>query len=149
MANNVNKRTVALARLRALTSAAKGESPQGYLKSWDMVRIIDDICDAIEGTSGGSGAGCSCNIVVATENTVTGALDKTWQEIRDADIAIIRIRYVDSQNNDNVFSYIAHTAETSDESFVVLYDSDAGGENTFRADSANGYPVRVEGDPLA
>lgn len=149
MANNVNKRTVALARLRALTSAAKGESPQGYLKSWDMVRIIDDICDAIEGTSGGSGAGCSCNIVVATENTVTGALDKTWQEIHDADIAIIRIRVFDTQNNDKEFNYIAHTVETPDASFVVLYDFDVGEDGTFRTDSANGYPVRVSNPDVA
>ena len=149
MGNNVNKRTVALARLRALTSAAKGESPQGYLKSWDMVRIIDDICDAIEGTSGGSSAVCSCNIVVATENTVTGVLDKTWQEIRDADIAIIRIQVVDAQNNDKEFNYIAHTIETSDASFVVEYGSEGVADYTFRTDSANGYPVRVTDPPVA
>ena len=145
--NNLEKYLEAI-----LDKIADGTETDIPRPSWNIEKYLAAIYEALSSGGGGGsgGAGCSCNIVVATENTVTGALDKTWQEIRDADIAIIRIRVIDTQNNDKEFNYIAHTVETSDASFVVLYDFGRG-DGTFRTDSANGYPVRVNGgsdDPV-
>lgn len=85
--------------------------------------------------SGGGGQGGSNVLVVHLDND-TNTLDKTWQEIHDADCAMIR-----NGDDDYTMWMLVLAAETeSGPNYYVLALGDSG---TFQlnANSANGYPV--------
>ena len=70
-------------------------------------------------------------VLVVTDTE--GTLDKTWQEIHDADLAIIRITDVNNEMFKMVTMAIIRKNNTYD--IVDMY------ETTYSASSASGYPV--------
>ena len=78
---------------------------------------------------GGSGGG----VLVITDTD--GTLDKTWQEIHDAPLSVLR------QEGEYLF-YIVVTAE-EDSTFIVVFSSITDNATAiYTASSASGYPVR-------
>lgn len=101
----------------------------------DVLTVVDGKW-AKAAPSGGGG------ILVATDTN--GTLDKTWQEIRDADYAIV---VQDFENSGEVYHLTAPLFQTiiiDDEDYVIsVY---VGGDTVYYStDSADGYPVREEG----
>lgn len=89
--------------------------------------IAQGLCaDAATYFGGGSGGG------VLVVHDVSGTLDKTWQEIHDADAAVIH-----STNGTNVlFGFVMAAQEAKGGGYeVVRMDS-----STYTAETANGYP---------
>ena len=93
-------------------------------------------------SGGGGGGGSDANILVTHPDPDTGILDKTWQEIRDADIAFIKDTVVTEYENSGISCPITatwfqdnvyHLAAVTDN--VPLY---------WDADAADGYPYPVE-----
>ncbi len=89
----------------------------------------------------GSGGGTGGGALIATLNLQTGALDKTWTEINNADIAFVSI----TESGLNVRGFVAMTAP-SDNGYMVgaisYSDTESGiGMLRFTTDSADGYPV--------
>jgi hypothetical protein len=102
------------------------------------------------GSGGGSGGGVLVVNEVYDESTDTVTLDKTWQEIRDANYAIIKsddgsneiniyqiasIGYVPFKQEYHVYVYVPVQAEDSGQ-FVIVRGS-------YVTQSADGYPVAV------
>ena len=91
-----------------------------------------------------SGGGSSGGVLVVGMDADTGALDKTWQEIHDADYAVLKAN-IDGMDS---WCYLIMTY-ASDDGYEVAFCMTAP-ENPpsfevlpFSADSANGYPVSV------
>jgi len=85
--------------------------------------------------AGGSGGG----VLVVNMNSATGTLDKTWQEIFDAKIAVIIIEEEDAFSSafvtgafDNVVYYAVTAISSMGEEFAYIQ---------FKTDSPDGYPV--------
>ena len=94
---------------------------------------------------GGSGGGSSGGgVLIITEDGGTGTLDKTWQEIHDAEFALI-VNVV-GQNyksfipvievNEDSGSYTVTTCATFNNSGEAVFSI-----GVYAASSANGYPV--------
>lgn len=83
---------------------------------------------------GGGGGGSSGGVLVVHETTVDGVstLDKTWQEIHDADFAVISIL----DDGTRIFEPVYMAAQDSDTSFTVRTYDDV----DYTTDSASGYP---------
>lgn len=83
-------------------------------------------------TSGGGG------VLVVTIDENTGALSKTWQEIHDADFAVVRME-------DDASVYISPVIATgvfTNGYSVICWDTE--GNIAYTTDSADGYPTPVE-----
>ena len=89
--------------------------------------------------SGGGGGGGGA--LIATTNIQTGALDKTWNEINDADLAFVSI----NEPTLKATGFVAITVPSENAYFVgaISYsDTETGmGMLHFTTDSADGYPV--------
>lgn len=85
---------------------------------------------------GGSGGG----VLVVSADLETMTLDKTWQEIFDADYPVITVL---TGENDKVFLLITEVlVDTEFEPATYLVNAGIVGNNSqFIADSADGYPV--------
>lgn len=87
------------------------------------------------GAGGGGGSGGGVLVV----NEVDGSLDKTWQEIHDADIAILKI---DSQIG---YLYVVYSDSLRSEYSVAFFTVTSGGTSfddplIFETSTPNGYP---------
>lgn len=83
-----------------------------------------------EASSGGGGTGGGVLVV----HDVDGTLDKTWQEIHDADLAVIR---------DGDSRYPIHAAYQGKGTYVVSYFAASAGNvviSSYSASSMDGYP---------
>ena len=87
---------------------------------------------ALGGNGGGSGGG------VLVVHDVDGTLDKTWQEIRDADFAVVVIATQNLVRKDPVIV----TNDARGEYKVVTGYAEEG--YTYIASSASGYPTLSE-----
>ena len=86
---------------------------------------------------GGSGGGVlvvNVNVTVDGNNT-TYTLDKTWQEIMDADLAIEVIKSESTIKETHIITYV----EWVDETYSVT------GYREYQTDSASGYPTFTDG----
>ena len=95
-----------------------------------------EIVDAI-GSGGGGGGGA----LIATLNMQTGALDKTWTEINNADLAFVSI----NEGGMKATGFVAITVP-SESGYIVGVISHSESETGivmlhFAAESADGYPV--------
>lgn len=86
---------------------------------------------ALSGGGGGSGGG----VLVVHMNTESGVLDKTWNEINTADVAVVVYR-IDGAN----FREFVTITEYQNGSYLVNTVNDGAGAS-YAADSADGYPV--------
>lgn len=90
---------------------------------------------AKSGGGGGSGGG------VLVVHDVDGTLDKTWQEIADADCVVCQ------REDDRFILYAQRTAVYPAEFVVFLNVVDTNGFNTlvvYQATSADGYPAQTQ-----
>lgn len=101
----------------------------------DLNRIEQGVAEASEG-GGGTGSG----LFVIHEDSVTGVLDKTWQEIHDAveqgKLAYILMDTGDVALSTSVVTYIAVETEESD-IYVVQT-----GDVWYTTTANENYPVR-------
>lgn len=99
---------------------------------------IEDL--PIGGGSGGSGGG----VLVVHANEVTRALDKTWQEIHDADFAVLKL----SDFSDGDFVRFAITSQVEEAEGVYaanfVYVGKVPTPYVYITDSPDGYPVMQE-----
>lgn len=126
---------------KAMVDAADGNTPEELEPTERREHWYKEIIDAIKAGGGGSGGG-----VLVVHETVSGrthTLDKTWQEIFDADEAIIvyvaddykrflGVSAVDLYNG--VYEVQAYNVSLNGNISVKLYTTD----------SANGYPAVSE-----
>jgi hypothetical protein len=98
---------------------------------------------ALSGGGGGSGGG----VLVVTDTDWT--LDKTWQEIVDADLAVVRME-INSEDDPPPRGFVCpvvyHMSDTKsgDYSISVLVEEEgAASMQYYAASSASGYPVMV------
>lgn len=90
------------------------------------------------------GGGSSGGVLVVHIDMQTMALDKTWQEIVDAEYAVI----VQSVGTTTVYQYLANMEKTGDTSYFVNAFMIMGTtilESNYIATSADGYPVFNQG----
>lgn len=100
--------------------------------------------DWYEYSEGGGGGGSGGGVLVVHVDAQTGALDKTWQEIADAEYAVV----VQSVGTTTAYLYIANIQKTGDTSYVVNAFMIIGTtiyESNYIATSAEGYPVFNQG----
>lgn len=132
----------------ALEGIAEGGSSLDSLSDVDLSNPTDGQTLVYNGTThkweNGSSSGGGGALVVSV-NPDTGALDKTWQEIHDAGLAVIWIQSSESEKNlaffYNVRSesaiplYVVSAALVTDDGTTTLYTI------RFETGSADGYPV--------
>lgn len=97
----------------------------------NLVTVVDDIANKYTGGGGSGGSG----VLVATE--VDGTLDKTWQEIFEADITVISVVIDEIKLADTVTRVEYNSAADQGEQYFIS----TGGGSAYYAPSANGYPA--------
>ena len=93
-------------------------------------------------SGGGGGSGGGVLVVHADEQTMT--LDKTWQEIHDADIAVVTIENdsIATKMWYDVLSVSAPSPGVTKYSVsMITYNQGTSTVVSFKTDSADGYPV--------
>lgn len=81
-------------------------------------------------SGGGSGGGSGGDGGVLVVHDEDGTLDKTWKEIRDAPLAVLKFEEPDG------FNVTPLTSVTSEDGFYVAFTDDF----IYETDSENGYP---------
>jgi hypothetical protein len=102
--------------------------------------------------SGGGGSGGGGGVLVCHVDNATGALDKTWQEIKDAGYAILINDESDEESTDvQIIGTLASIQSGNYDEFGWVYDvyfnllTKSGVTSVgFSTNSANGYPVAEE-----
>lgn len=95
--------------------------------------------DAIARNGGGGGGAGGGGVLVVHD--VEGTLDKTWQEIHDADFAVI---YFSPATGFTAMVIIGGIAESGYSIYGVAYNGTTPVERLYSASSASGYPVLDE-----
>lgn len=105
-------------------------------KKGDVV-TSDKLNKLEQGVASGGG------VLVVNENTDTGALDKTWQEINDAPLAVVVTEYGGAKN----MGFVIQTANVEDVGYAVVMvmpqaaqDGVAWTGIPYLATAADGYP---------
>ena len=80
-------------------------------------------------------------VLKVTLNTGTSALDKTWQEIYDAVLAVMLIPMNYEGHDIHYDVYFSSAIFTEENRFVVKFVNIEGNEYTFASDSADGVLV--------
>ena len=98
----------------------------------------------MENTAGGGGGGSGGGVLVCHVDTQTYALDHTWQEIYDADFAIVKLP--DEETEDYISNLpVILVYEANSGSYRVEALAKAGQSSiqfiAFDSDSKTGYPV--------
>lgn len=104
-------------------------------------KSIDRIADHYEA---GGGGGTGGSVVVCTHNVETLALDKTWNELKNAasTSVIIVLTGDDYETSIGILKYIAIDTDDEDNTIYVVDISNLVGSTTrYVATSADGYPV--------
>lgn len=100
-----------------------------------------DILDIVMGRNGGGGGSTGGGVLVATREEYT--LDKTWQEIADANAVVIKDLSGVSYGIPAVWEFVT-SVESSDGYGVASLLGDANGGATqhyYIADTADSYPA--------
>ena len=90
---------------------------------------------ALSGGGGGSGGG----VLVVHMNTESGVLDKTWNEINMADVAVVVFSGNEDGETYKMREFVTQTL-ISNGSYSVSTVNDGAGAS-YATDSADGYPV--------
>lgn len=91
--------------------------------------------ESISDETGGGGSGGGVLVVTDTE----GTLDKTWQEIADADIAVV---IVASENKTSHLT-VYNVSESNHAVSCIIMGRSGAVERVYQASSASGYPTLV------
>ena len=90
--------------------------------------------------AGGGGGSGGVLVVGMTVDGLTSTMNKTWQEIHDADFAVIKST---DDFGMTIFRPITSVANIMSNYNVTVFNK-GGEDSAFLADSANGYPSRTE-----
>lgn len=95
------------------------------------------------GIAGAGGGGGGVLVVGVTETTENGSaistLDKTWQEMNDADLVVV-VMTDENEVRNMKYSTVVDTIGTANGIYTVFC-----GDETYTTDSANGYPSYESG----
>lgn len=127
---------------------AIGKSIVDVLKSITG-KNVETIADGLEeALSGGGSGGGGVLIVTATwdDEAGTSTLNKTWQEIHDADFAVIYSESTDVETGEITLLKSPAISVGYDQSNGYIVSALVGGVtiNPFYTDSSSGYPVYTE-----
>ncbi len=105
-----------------------------------------EVIALIKAFGGGGGGSSGGGVLIVTEDGGTGALDKTWQEIHDAEVALI-VNVV-GQNYKAFVPVIEVNEYSGSYNVTSCATFNNSGEASFSigvyaASSADGYPVAV------
>ena len=90
---------------------------------------------------GNNGGGSGGGVLVVTDTE--GTLDKTWQEIHDADFAVVKIPYENVEEHTSGVEISTISVVFADSAYGdTIYIVELQGGSDYTADAANGYPVR-------
>ena len=122
---------------------ASGSGTGGKADFYDVVsNSLARISENYNGSGGGGGTGGGALIVHSNDDT--GALDKTWQEIKNAYDAgsVVMLQFDDG--SEYITDYL-HKIQSVKGTFSVIF-GEFGKLDTYSyvTDSANGYPVFSE-----
>lgn len=127
----------------ARPNLAVDQLPPANSADKDKVLTIDENGVPVWAENSGGGGSTGGGVLVCGMNTQTGTLDKTWQELHDADFAVVTADLSGS-------GYIVKIPVISFMSYGgqfwiggVMFDVDQGNTvyQQFVATSADGYPV--------
>lgn len=112
-----------------------------YIPSSPVWRNEEEIAAIAEMFSNMTAGSSSGGVLVVTDTD--GTLDKTWQEIHDADYIVVK------RNEDGILYYLALglVANIEGMGYVVMvakYDGEGITPYAYTAETANGYPVHSE-----
>lgn len=112
----------------------------------DSVGSLDRIANALENMSGGGGGGGSGILVVHCDND-TGALDRTWREIYEADFAVLP--YVEEFDGGTTKHYLIldEVGVYPQDGFVAVF-CDEDNVRPFVSETPDGYPVYTDEPPI-
>lgn len=106
---------------------------------------VKKACNCDSSSGGGSGGSTGGGVLVVHINKVTGAFDKTWQEIYDADFAVLKMP---SLGNNAVTLANVSAVDTYEGDYTAVFvriDETEDGVSTTTyigvTDSPDGYPV--------
>ena len=124
---------------------AIGKSIVDVLKSItgkNVETIVDGLEEALSGGGSGGGGILIVNNTIDAQTEV-GTLDKTWQEINDADFAVIysEITVVETDEITLLKSPAFSVGYDQNDGYFVSVLVDGTTINTFYTDSSSGYPV--------
>ena len=132
---------VTLALLKALGGGSGGSGlPSTDSASAGDVLTLNNSKDPQWATPSGSGGGVL--VVHATFGDAEITLDKTWQEIYDADYAVVHLNFTGRSYGQLI--NIDNDGEEYTVSFATISTTPTTDVLTFTASSANGYPVYRE-----
>ena len=124
---------------KAMVDAADGNTPEELEPTERREHWYKEIIDAIK-VGGGAGGG------VLVANDVDGTLDKTWQEIVDADFAVVHME-INSEDDPPPRGFVSPVvyheidSKSGDYSICVLtYEDGSVLIQYYLASSASGYP---------
>lgn len=126
--NNLEKYLEAI-----LDKIADGTETDIPRPSWNIEKYLAAIYEALSEGGGGGGGG----VLVVNVNKVTGALDKTWQEIHDADLPILKY---DIGDDDDVSTMWARLSVEADGAVYYVY-KELDNTGYYEASSPSEYPV--------
>jgi hypothetical protein len=121
-----------------------GIDPQYIPKSpvWRNEEEIKAIAEMFANMQGGGGTGGGVLVVHATISDAGITLDKTWQEIYDADYAVAHMPF-----NGRSYGQLINIDNDGEEytvSFAIISTTPTTDVLTLVASSANGYPANSE-----
>jgi hypothetical protein len=114
---------------KAMVDAADGSTPEELEPTERREHWYKEIIDAIKAGGGGSGGA-----LVVTDTD--GTLDKTWQEIYDADFAVV-VQSSAAGKKKYAVTEVLHNRDNT-EFLVNLIEGDPA---SYTASSADGYPM--------
>lgn len=106
-------------------------------------KYLSEIAENTRNGGGSGGGGSESNVLIVNLNAETMGLDKTWQEINDADIAVIIHEYSDDELYSKSKAYVTATMPSERGYMVYATTSSASSAMilTLVAEIADGYPV--------
>jgi hypothetical protein len=120
-----------------------GKSCVDVLRDVTGDKSIETVADGLEKALGGGGGG----VLIVNMNGETYTLDKTWQEILDADFSVLKYD-ASTEGNAEVYFMYPQNVRLDGEYKVEVFDPGTQDIMSFSTDSADGYPVRQqEGGP--
>lgn len=103
--------------------------------------VLDRVNGWVEPGSGGGGGGSGALVVNAAIDQETGSytLDKTWQELNDATLAIVK--YIVVEDGVNETAIVGVVAEDSGLYNVTLFSAGSILPTSYSCESATDYPI--------
>lgn len=101
-----------------------------------------EVIALIKALGGSGGGGSGGGVLVVHINTESGVLDKTWNEIKAADVAVIVYSRVSDVGSMHVCEFVTRTDAFDGNYFVSSLS--ASGQTDYLTSDPDGYPTRQQ-----